>query len=267
MFNTDVKRGAIAVALFLLLVCLSNLCLAFGISTPYIVNDTLKIQAGNSYKYTLTIQNSEPEDYYVDINYSSTKNVVSLEKTAYYTSSNTYNNTFNFNILVPNEAKLGEKYLLEYTAKPRTSSTSNISQSLEIKGHLNILVVDKNNNTGVIQETNAKQQGSKHSLRTYFLAIIIVILIALIIMRVWKLSQGLSSKISNESVTNFTISQAINLKEVQELLEKISDEEFRLPEIKKLFKEKISELTKHNIAKDIKDMSRKEVILAIEKIK
>jgi DNA-binding transcriptional MerR regulator len=76
----------------------------------------------------------------------------------------------------------------------------------------------------------------------------------------------MSSRLGNERVTNYTISQAINLAEVKTLLEKMSNEEFKLQEIKNIIKEKISELTEHNLIKDIKKMSRKDLIKAINNI-
>jgi hypothetical protein len=264
MHKHDVKRGVVVLVVFLIVINFSQFTQAFGISASYLANDTLKVLPGSNYTYTLTIQNGENEDYYVDISYSSTKDVASLKETAYLVQSHTYNKTVIFDIIIPSKAKLGDNYILEYIAKPRTNSTSAISPSLEILGHINILVADES-----IASSNSSsiKKGNWHGLRTYFLMIIIVILIALIVNRVWKISKGISSKISNARVTSYTISEAMNLKEVQELLEKLSDEEFRLPEIRNLFKEKISELTTHHLSRDIQSMSRKDAIKAIENIK
>jgi|GEM_PF-2278497 hypothetical protein len=276
MSESSVKRGAIAVALFLvisisLLVISINFGYAFGISTPYLENNTLKVASGNNYTYMLNVQNGDAENYYVDISYSSTNNVVTLRQTTSFVPSNTYNGTFYFDINIPKDAKIGEKYTLEYDAKPRTENNSNIT-NLEIQRQITILV---------IEETSKKTVENKnigHNFGTFILILVILTLIALITSRLWRLSQNTSERIIektnnktteeyNEKATNYTISQAINLKEVQILLEKISDEEFRLPEIKKLFKEKILEFTTNPLVKDINSVSRKELIRLIEKIR
>jgi hypothetical protein len=282
MHKHNVKRGVVVVVVFLILINFTNLIQAFGVSTPYLENDTLSVASGHNYTYALTIQNGDIQDYYVDISYSSTDNIASLRKTSYFVPSNTYNNTFYFDISIPKDAQIGQKYVLEYGAKPRMNESASLTVGVEIKRHITIEVASKDDNVAVslIQEPEVKDikeissnddNMSKNSswprVWRYALILIILALAVLITNRLWRLSKGISSKFNNEKVTTYTISQAINLKEVQELLEKISDEEFKLQEIKNLFKEKISELTTHNLNKEIKSMSRKDVIKAIDKIR
>jgi hypothetical protein len=267
MFDSRVKKGAVAVALFLVLLIMFMIISvdfvhAFGISTPYLENNTLKVNSGSNYTYALSVQNGDAEDYYVDISYSSTNNVVNLRKETSFVPSNSYNNTFYFYINIPSTAKIGENYILEYDAKPRLSNGSNTTTNLEIQRQVNILVV------GEAQKNTGENTGVWHAIWTIILIVIILTLILLIIIRVWRLSKTTSQKLDKEKdmkVTNYTISQAINLKEVQVLLEKISDEEFRLPEIRNLFKEKISEFTTHSAVKDIDNVSRRELIRILEK--
>jgi hypothetical protein len=281
MHKHDVKRGVVVLLVFLILINLSYFTQAFGLSTPYLENDTLRVSPGSIHTYAVTIQNGDIEDYYVDINYSSKENVVSLGKTEYFVLSNTYDNTFYFNINIPIESQTGKTYILEYSAKPRLSNVSIMQPIKEINRTINILVIADTNANMIpevpkeekIKEVQPETQSTndntpkKNHIGTYLIIIIILTLVILIANRLWRLSKGLSSKLSNEKVTTYTISEAINLKEVENLLEKMSDEEFRLPVIKSLFKEKISELTTHNLTKDIKSMSRKELIHIIEKIR
>ena len=275
MRRHNVKRGVIVLFITLFIAILSiTFSHAFGISTPYLENDTLKVNAGLNYEYSLVIQNGDDKGYYVDINYSSTDNVANLKNITYFVPSNTYNSTFYFDIAIPKDAPIGKTYTLEYTAKPRLNETAPITLGVEIKRTLKIIVSDENNTAAVnvlqkySTETNNKKPASIWStIEKYFIVIIILLLLTAIINRVWRLSKGMSSKLSNERVTDYTISQAINLAEVKTLLEKMSDDEFKLQEIRNIFKDKISELTTHNLSKDIKEMSRKDVIKAIDKIK
>jgi len=272
MHKHNVKRGVIGVVVFLVLINYCYFTQAFGISTPYLENNTLKVNPGQNYTYTITIQNGDNQDYYVDISYSSTDNIANLRKTAYFISINTFNNTFYFDIIVPKDALKGQEYVLEYSAKPRVNENISLALGLEIKRQITIEVIDEKNITAAsLIQKPAINKNSKfeigQTVGKYIMIIIIIALIVLIVNRVWRLSRRLSSKLSSERTTNYTISQAMNMKEVQDLLEKLSDEEFRLPEIRNLFKEKISELTTHNLTKDIESMSRKDVIRTINKIK
>lgn len=245
---------------------------AFGISTPYLENDTLKVDAGKNYTYTLTIQNVDDKNYYVDVTYSSTDNIADLRTATNYILNKTYNNTFNFDLHIPEDAKIGDRYILDYGVKPRTNESGTVTLGLELKRNIKILVInEKEVATPVIsKQIEIKNKADEHILRTVgtiILAIVILVLAAIIATRIWKLSKGLSLKLNNERLTNYTISQAMNLDEVKTLLKKMSDEEFELPEIKNIYKEKISELTTHNLTHEIKTMSRRDVIKVIDTIK
>jgi len=274
MRKHDLKRGVIIVfSILFISLFIIKLAYTFGISTPYLENDALKVKAGQSYEYPITIQNGDDQGYYVDINYSSTNDVAILRYTTYLVPSNTYNNTFFFDITIPKNASVGKTYFLEYSAKPRINESAPVVLGVEIKRSIKILVTDENGTSSIspiqkpLAEKEIKNNNSiKQEIIKYVLVIIIVILLTAIINRIWRLSKGMSSRLGNERVTNYTISQAINLAEVKTLLEKMSNEEFKLQEIKNIIKEKISELTEHNLIKDIKKMSRKDLIKAINNI-
>ncbi len=259
MFDSRVKRGVIAVALFLVVLASINFSYAFGVSTPYLENNTLKVVPGGNYTYILTAQNGDAEDYYVDISYSSTDNIANLRKETSYLLSNTFNNSFYFDITIPLDAQIGKVYVLEYYAKQRMLNNSNMT-GLEIQRNINILVSGQ-------EDENPTKSITWRIIWMSLLAIIILVLLTLITIRVWRLAKSTSFKIDGGKVTNYTISQAMNFSEVQALLEKMTDDEFRLHEIRKLYKEKISELTTHSTIKNIDELSRRELINAIEKIR
>jgi hypothetical protein len=272
MHKHDVKRGGVVVVVFLIWINCAHITHAFGVSAPYLENETLKVNSGKSYEYAITIENGDDRGYYVDIIYSSTSNIAELRRARYYIPSDTYNNTFYFDINIPKEAKPGDKYALDYDVKPRTNSSSPITLGVDINRDIKILVVDEK--TKGLPEILTPEEKIRElrdktipNIKTGILAAIIIILIIIIINRIWKLSKGISSRFGHDKVTNYTISEAKNLVEVRKLLEKMNDDEFDLSEIKNIFKVRIAELTTHKFTKDIKSMSRKDIIRAINKIK
>ena len=140
------KRGVLVVFTMLFIsLFLVHLTSAFGISTPYLEGETLKVSAGENYVYPITIQNSDTQDYYVDITYNSTKNVTTLNNQTYFIPSNTYNSTINFNIVIPKQAIDGETYILEYIARPKTKDGT--ATGIEIRRGITILVTSKTENS------------------------------------------------------------------------------------------------------------------------
>jgi len=272
MHKHDVKRGGVVVLVFLILINCAYIAGAFGVSAPYLEDGTLKVNSGKNYAYAFSIQNGDDRDYYVDITYSSTNNVAELRKSNYYVPSNTYDNTFYFDISIPTNAKQGDTYILNYEAKPRINSSDPLTLGVAIKRDIKVLVV--NGNTSMQSEILTPEAKTREiidktiqQIQMGTLAIIILVLILIIANRIWRLSKGVSDKIDSIRVTDYTISEAMNLDEVKKLLEKMNDDEFSLPQIRNLFKDKIAELTTHNLTKDIKSMSRKEVIRTIKEIK
>ena len=84
-------------------------------------------------------------------------------------------------------------------------------------------------------------------------------------MQVHVLAEAVSIK--EESPGPSLRKRRINLDEVKKLLQNINDEAFEVSEIKNLFKDKLSELTTSDITHKMLNMSRKELIRAIDKIK
>jgi hypothetical protein len=268
------KRGVIVVVLFLIIITLAGTAEAFGVSTPYLENNTLKVLPGQNYTYSLTLQNGDTEDYYVDIIYSSTENIVNMISGTYYTPAKTYNNTFDFNIKIPADAKVGERYILEYSAKPRTNNSGAVTLGVEIKRSISILVTNEKDANiqpsisppEILKQTKYSNNNIFQSTWKYLVLIIISILTLFVIVGLWKLSRRMSLKLNRKRQTNYTISQAISLAEVKVLLQKISDEEYELPEIRNIFKNKLAELTNNEIVDEIPRLNRREAISAIDHI-
>lgn len=278
MYRKDIKRGAVVFLLLLIIALIfSTRISAFGISTPYIKDDTLLVNPGKTYEYSITLQNNGDQGYYVDIDYSSTEDVASLESTEQYVPAGTYNTTIHFKLAIPETAQIGKTYALEYSAKPRIEENGTVSMGVEIKRGITILVTDGTTNaanaaistekTAAAPINDIKKSINIKNIKKYTLLIITLIILIFIIKMLWRLSKKMSSKISGTHQTKYTISEAISLEEVKKLLQNINDETFEVSEIKNLFKDKLSELTTNDISHRMQDMSRKEIIRAIDKIK
>lgn len=272
MYVKSVKRGAVVFLLLLTIFLVNSVMLnAFGLSTPFMKDETLRVNPGKMYAYTVTLQNNDAQEYYVDITYSSTEDIARLEKTEYYVPAYTYNITFSFLMEIPETAKIGQTYALEYAAKPRVNGSETVSMGVEIKRGITILVTDKETNSVMLEDQIFKEQKridiDWRNIGKYILLILIVIAAGFMVLLVWRLSKRITSKLSEEERTGYTISEAMNLDEVKKLLKNINDEAYDVSEIKNLFKEKLSELTTNDVAHRMHNMTRKELIREIDKIK
>jgi len=286
MFSRDRKRGVgvrisiIFVVLVLSLILFSENIAAFGISTPYLENDILKVNPGKHYTYTLNIQNGDDSNYYVDIVYFSTNNIATLKKTEYYVPSEIFDNTVYFDIAIPGDAKLAQIYILDYSAKPRVNNNDTIPLGVEIKRRLTIFVTNETSleiPATVSQQEIVNKSSELVSYNRYYsvfllvkryllsatLLIILSLVLVVICVRMWKLSKGLSSKLGTERVSKYAISEAKNINELKELIKKIHDEEFDLEEIRVLLEIKLSELMAKDKAQEFSKLSRKELLIKL----
>jgi len=269
MYKTSVKRGAITISFLLVLALILPNVNGFGISTQYIENDLIKLEPGQSYVYAITIQNAEEEDYNINITYTSTKNIAILRDRDKLIPTETFNNKFYFDITIPRNSAVGEEYYLRYAVRPITNDTTSIPSSTEISRQINILVVDSNGSGFSIKteedKTTIIEYDSKiKELLYYFAGILAIILFIIIVLRIWKLSTNISTRINPDKVTNYTISESKKVYDIIELLEKLSDEQFEVEEIRKLFVDKVLNVTKVDV-RHRQHISRKELLRTLKK--
>jgi len=246
----------------LMMLILPYMTYAFGISTPYIKDDTLQLRPGEEYTYEFTVQNGEDQDYYVTLECNSTGDIAELTETHRMIPQQTYNNTFKILIRVPRDTVQGERYSITYSARPQINESGSVTMGVEIRRGLNVEIGGE---VVPITQKDAGRSSQPDDTKKYLMIMVLFIIAALVIMLIGKTSKSIASRIGDKKQTDYTISQAMSLEEVKTLLMKISDKEFEFPEIRKLFKEKLTELSSKRTAKSIHEMSRKELIEAIEK--
>jgi hypothetical protein len=270
------KRGVVVFLLLITIVLIHTAyASAFGVSTPYLKDDTLLVNPGKVYEYVIKLQNNEEIGRYVNISYTSTDKIASLSKEEYYVPANTYDTEVKFNIIVPEGIVIGKTYALEYAARPRVGENGTVSMGVEIRRGITILVTDGTTNIAEYTEnsvelTNENSPEIIHLIKIIGKIILIGIIILILIIlgqRIWRISKSMSEKIRQGRRTKYTISEAVSLDEVKTLLKGINDEAFDMPEIRNLFKEKLSELTTSGISEKIHELTRKELIREIDKIK
>lgn len=261
------KRGGLVVVLFLIVLLIPSIVTSFGISTPYIENNTLKVTPGNTYVYTITVQNGDSSGYFVDMTHNLNE-FVRLDEYTRYVESKTYNTTFQFIINVPQDAKSGEEHNLEYSAKPRVEGEGTINMGVELKRNIKIQITEQESNipfyTGNLKIIKNLKSFDSKNIYKYSLIILSIIIIIFVAKRIWKISQKISTKIHSTKEEKKTISESKTLKELYNLLDEISDEEFDLKAIRNITKQKLHHLNQEGIYHHVPYLSRKELL---EKLK
>lgn len=114
------KKLVILLPIILLLFSLK--IYAVGISSPYLVNNTIKLMEGKSTIYTINLQNTEDIDIDVSITYSSEIAKIIDYKERYTLPAKKLDTKISFNITAPIDAKIGDTYTISYSMKSLGSS-------------------------------------------------------------------------------------------------------------------------------------------------
>jgi len=276
MRNTAGKRGGIdsrfillvSIILFISILC-SHTAAGFGISAPYMENDTLRLEAGQSYAYTISVQNGDNASFDIDLNYTSDENIARLRPRDMLIPAESYNNTFIFDISIPDAAKPGKEYVLSYSVRPIPNKTGSASENIELRRKLNILVTDKNGQGHTswpdIRKIMGDIPGADTSKNIISFAAVIVVLIILyfIIRRLWSLSKNMSAKIySGKNMRPQTpISGAKTLDEINKLIDIIPQEQFELKEIRDIFSENLERIGEKSLSIKISGATSKKDII------
>jgi len=213
-----------------------KLVYSFGVGTPYLENNTLKLEPGQSYTYTITIQNNEDLQFDVQIKYNSDNNIAYLIPANMHILPKTFNNVYNFQIQIPKEAKPGDLYVLSYAAKPLLNVSGQVPMVVEIARKVTILVVDKYGQgytetqyDKILKSLNTYATKTKKTLVNILspwgmliLALTIIVMIFFILIRFWGLSTKISNKFFNLSSKVKTIRNKQELEEKQELTKSLN---------------------------------------------
>ena len=270
------RGGYRIIALAMLIISISifsaMFAYSFGLGTPYLDNNTLRLEPGQSYNYVLNIQNGDDIEFDVDFNYSSDGDIARLVSLDRHILPRTYDNKAVIEIKIPDDAAIGTLYSLAYSAKPIINQTGQVMMTVEIKRSLSILVVDKNGQgrkSSFIDNAQAWLSGlyeNNTQAIHYALIVIIIILLYFISKRLWTISKNVSKGLTKvDLIAQMPISEAHTIEDVSRLLELIPEEQFDMPEIRKIFSEKLTNLNEGYIGKKILTVKDKKYIIGMIK--
>lgn len=257
------KRWNILVLIVLILsVLISPSVFAFGIATPYFPNDTIFLEPGQTFEYTIKIQNNEDVSFNVEIDYSSDENIAFLNNTDFFISPKSYDNAFTFIIKMPNMSTYGSEYSLNYAAKPLLNLSGQVPMNVEIRKSANFIVVQEGGQGYFITNPGAMDRliGSilnilKNSY-IYLVAIVVIAALVFVVSRLWKMS----SKITIKQKAPFTISDAKSTQELFVLIKLMSNIQFDNEFIRGIYSERFKELNEPFLSKKVLTASRKEML-------
>ncbi|MGV8150338.1 MAG: hypothetical protein ACP5NV_01280 [Candidatus Woesearchaeota archaeon] len=238
---------------------------AFGIATPYFPNDTIMLEPGQSFDYTIKVQNNEDISFDVAIEYESDENIAFLNSTNFFIPEKSYENEFTFIITIPNISTIGTTYYLNYAAKPSINMTGQVPMNVEIRKTAYFTVVESGGQ-GYYASTPSNTDKILNSIisvikHSYVYAIIIIVLATIIFvgLRLWKLS----SKITDASTIQkapYTISESKSVQELTVLIRMMNNKQFDNEFIRNLYSEKFKELNENFLSTKVLIASRKEML-------
>ncbi len=277
-----IKRGVIdshILELFMLVtiltLMLAGYATAFGVSTPYLENDTLKLEPGQHYTYTVNLQNNDDILFDVAFNYTADKDIAQLISGNTTLRPKTYNNPFVFEIIAPDDAIKGERYTLQFSARPLLNLSGQVPMVVQIQRSLTVLIVDKNGQgqTLTLYEKMRiweRRHNAGFMIAVYVIVGLIILAVAfVIILRLWRISKGIagalepSTKIEEGPPARMTISACTSVEDITELIATIPENAFNLPEIRTLCAEKFMELNEKFLSQKVFTVKTKEDMLDI----
>jgi hypothetical protein len=129
-------------ACLILLIIVSYSASSFGISYPYMENDTIKLYPGQTYIFKLVVQNKDSGDITVFITTNSTIAKI-LGGPELKVPGETYNASIFFDITVPESAQEGDIFNINYLVSPVSNGEGQTPQSISYSRGFKVLVIEK----------------------------------------------------------------------------------------------------------------------------
>lgn len=187
-----------ALTYLLILVIISSSVQAFGISFPYMDNDTIKLYPGQGYLFKLTVQNKDNESITVDVTVDS--EIANLAgESRLEVPGGTYDTSVFINITLPKNAKPGNVYDVSYTVSPVGKGEGQIPIAVAYSRGFKVLVTEiPKESTGPTSNAIIPPE-SEFSLPVWLVIPLIVIIILVVGILLWNKSHQMSARISKPS--------------------------------------------------------------------
>jgi len=137
--------------------------------------------------------------------------------------------------------------------------------SVEIDRYIDIFIINNNGTMYVQPSTNTSNisiNNQENDFWKYILGAIIACLATLIVHRLWTLSKGISIKVERKNSTH-TISESKSTEDLKTILDVMDVDIYETPLIKKIISEKLEELEKKDLSRNILKMTKKELMRRI----
>lgn len=248
------------IIVFLLIPISINSVNGFGVATPYFENDTIMLEPGQTFDYTIKIQNNDDISFDVQIDYDS--DVAVLNSKEFFIPAKSYDNAFTFIITIPNISSPGDKYSLNYNAKPIMNISGQVPMNVEIKKSVSFITV-KENGQGyfITKPTNIDRiKGAIIGiLKASYIYLIIIIVLATTIfvgIRLWKISTKITQKIN----APYTINDAKSTQELFVLIKMMNNKQFDNEFIRNMYSDRFKALKEQFLSNKVLTASRREML-------
>lgn len=236
----------------------------FGVATPYFPNDTVLLEPGQTFEYTIKVQNNEEVSFDINLTYESEGDVAYLNATDFFIKKKSYDTPFTFIITIPDVSTIGKVYTLSYAVRPLMNNSGQVPMSVEIRRSANFMVVSEGGQGHFIVIPSFKDRMLTAFLTIargsyiYILGLLVLLAVLYVGFRLWRLSRQISDKTSTKAP--YTISEAKSTHDIRSLIAMMSEGQFDNEFIRKKYAERFKELNEEFLSKKVMTTSRKEML-------
>lgn len=188
-------RGLTYIVLIVFLIIFSAISVqAFGISYPYMPDNTLDLYPGQTYMFKLVVQNKDPEDITTHISIDSSIATL-VGDSLLDVPGGTYDSHVFFNITVPDDAYLGDTFNINYAVSPTERGEGQIPFAVSYDRSFKVRVVEKPEGLEEPEEEQPLPIPEAPLIpKGVFIVLIIIVMLVLIVF-IWRKSRQMSSLI------------------------------------------------------------------------
>lgn len=276
--KTKTSRFAyVSILILLTLILFSTNALfvsAFGISVPYNIDNTIKLEPGQTYELKLLIQNGDNEDIDVIFEYSIDEPIATLREHKTSIPRKTYDTEYIFDIFIPETALPGEKYRLEFRGRPDVKEEGQVPMTIEIKRFVDILVVNeegigfKERELGFFEKIWNFIVGIILKIQVPIIIILAVLAVYVIFKKTWNVSKQITKNMDDKNrVHNIKqkITNAKSAEYIMDLIHKMPQSQFEDKKIKTLIAKKLKSLKENFLSKKLLSSKSKKQFIKIIK--